>query len=305
MKDTTTPPGFPVTVTTSLNFFDGRQPENNYRWTGSNESERPMNFTPPDRHDVVVHDLRGLSTAQREEMGITVEKAGFEVVQGWWGPGGEEMKAAWEQRKWDDESWIKGAYYDYVKRMISERWNTQEVAVYDYTVRKQTTTDTIPQAKNGITPISPSQQVHIDQTYWAGIARVRLHLGEDAAQRVLSGASIARICNVWRPLVGPVNDRPIAVADFRSLDFERDFKETLPAPPECRTGESQMIRYHPEQRWYYFSKMATDECLLLKCFDSGSGVRSPHSGFIDPSAPADAQPRWSIEVRTISLIDVR
>ena len=169
------------------------------------------------------------------------------------------------------------------------------------------------------------QQVHIDQTYWAGIARVRLHLGEDAAQRVLSGASIARICNVWRPLVGPVYDRPIAVADFRSLDWERDFKETLPAPPECRTGESQMIRFHADQRWYYFSKMATDECLLLKCFDSGSGVRSPHSvsyldlflietkvfqqstlqGFIDPTTPVDAQPRWSIEVRTISLVDVR
>jgi hypothetical protein len=186
--------------------------------------------------------------------------------------------------------------------MISERWNTQTVAVYDYTVRKQMTSDTKPQTKNGVTPISPSQassfilftylsslknnessqQVHIDQTYWAGIGRVRLHLGEDAAQRVLSGASIARICNVWRPLVGPVNNRPIAVADFRSLDWERDFKETLPAPPECRTGESQMIRYHPEQRWYYFSKMATDECLLLKCFDSGSGVRSPHSvSFLD------------------------
>jgi hypothetical protein len=262
-----------------------------------------MNYTPPDPHDVVVHDLRGLSTDQRDEMGITVDKAGLEVVQGW-GPGGEEMKAAWEQRKWDDESWIKGPYYDYVKRMISERWNTQTVAVYDYTVRKQMPTDTIPQTKNGVTPISPSQQVHIDQTYWAGIGRVRLHLGEEAAQRVLSGASIARICNVWRPLVGPVYDRPIAMADFRSLDWERDFKETLPAPPGCRTGESQMIRYHPEQRWYYISKMETDECLLLKCFDSGSGVRSPHSAFIDPSAPVDAQPRWSIEVRTISLIDV-
>ena len=113
MKDTT---GVPDTVTTSLNFFDGRQPENNYRWTGSNESERPMNFTPPDKHDVVVQDLRGFATDQREAMGITVDKAGFEVVQGWWGPGGEEMKAAWEQRKWDDESWIKGPYYDYVKR---------------------------------------------------------------------------------------------------------------------------------------------------------------------------------------------
>ena len=41
--------------------------------------------------------------------------------------------------------------------MISERWNTQTVAVYDYTVRKQMPKDTKPQTKNGVTPISPSQ----------------------------------------------------------------------------------------------------------------------------------------------------
>ena len=41
--------------------------------------------------------------------------------------------------------------------MISERWNTQTVAVYDYTVRKQMAKDTVPQSKNGITPISPAQ----------------------------------------------------------------------------------------------------------------------------------------------------
>lgn len=301
MKDTT-PSGFPVldTVTTTLNFFDGRQPESNFRWTGSNESERPMNYAPPDPHEVIVHDLRGLSTAQREEMGLTVEKAGFEYTEGW-GPGGKEIEAAWEQGKWNDESWIQGTYYPYVKRMISEKWDTQTVAIYDYTIRKRATTD-MPQVKNCV---EPAKQVHIDQTYWAAIGRVRLHLGEEAAQRVLSGASIARICNVWRPLVGPVHDSPIAAADFRSLNTKRDFGETLPAPRGCRTGESQMLRYHPEQQWYYLSKMATNECLLLKCFDSGTGVRSPHSAFVDPSTPADSHPRWSIEVRTISLIDVR
>ena len=116
MKDTT-PPKFPVvdTVTTTLHFFDGRQPESNYRWNGSNESERPINLSLPDPHEVVIHDLRGLSTAQQEEMGLTLEKAGFEVIQGW-GPGGEDMEAAWEQGKWDDNSWIEGAYYTYVKR---------------------------------------------------------------------------------------------------------------------------------------------------------------------------------------------
>ncbi|KIM49726.1 hypothetical protein M413DRAFT_115299 [Hebeloma cylindrosporum] len=303
MKDTT-PPGFPVldTVTTTLNFFDARQPESNFRWTGSNGSERPMNLTTPDPHQVVIHDMRALSAAQREEMGLTLEKAGFEVVEGW-GSGGEALKADWEQGKWNDESWIEGTYYEYVKRMISEKFNAKTVAIYDYTIRKRTTTD-VPQGKDGMAPVAPAQQVHIDQTYWAAIGRIRLHLGEDAAQRVLSGASIARICNVWRPLVGPVYDRPLTAADFRSLDFERDFKETLPAPPGCRTGESQMVRFHPDQRWYYLSKMATNEALLLKCFDSGTGVRSPHSAFMDPTAPVDAEPRWSIEVRTISLVDV-
>jgi hypothetical protein len=74
-----------------------------------------------------------------------------------------------------------------------------------------------------------------------------------------------------------VNDRPLAMGDFRSLDVRRDFEETLPAPPGCRTGESQMLRYNAQQKWYYLSKMATDECLLLKCFDSGTGVKAPHS----------------------------
>ena len=102
--------------------------------------------------------------------------------------------------------------------MISEKFNTETVAVYDYTIRKRKTEE-MPQIKDGTAPLLPSQvsasslspvvkleinkelgcwqQVHIDQTYWAAVGRVRLHLGEEATQRVLSGASIARICNVF------------------------------------------------------------------------------------------------------------
>jgi len=39
---------------------------------------------------------------QQEEMGLTLEKAGFEVMQGL-GPGGEDMDATWKQGKWDDK----------------------------------------------------------------------------------------------------------------------------------------------------------------------------------------------------------
>jgi hypothetical protein len=48
--------------------------------------------------------------------------------------------------------------------------------------------------------------------------------------------------------------------------------------------------------------MRPDEALLLKCYDSETDGRArfaPHSAFIDPSAPADAPARESIELRAL------
>ena len=139
---------------------------------------------------------------------------------------------------------------------------------------------------------------------------------------MLDGKARAIICNIWRPLFGPLLEQPLAAADYRTLDNKRDFDETAPAPPGCRTGESQMLRYHPDQKWYYLSGMQTDECILLKCFDSLTGVRSPHSvrvpllylmdadvvstlrqAFIDPGTPPNSE-SWSMEARTVSLIEI-
>jgi hypothetical protein len=48
--------------------------------------------------------------------------------------------------------------------------------------------------------------------------------------------------------------------------------------------------------------MRADEALLLKCYDSATDGRTrfgPHTAFIDPTTPADAAPRESIELRTL------
>jgi hypothetical protein len=48
--------------------------------------------------------------------------------------------------------------------------------------------------------------------------------------------------------------------------------------------------------------MQPDEALLLKCYDSATDGRArfaPHTAFEDPTTPADAQPRESIEIRTL------
>ena len=47
---------------------------------------------------------------------------------------------------------------------------------------------------------------------------------------------------------------------------------------------------------------AADEALLIKCYDSladGRARFAPHTAFTDPTAPVDAPPRESIEIRTL------
>jgi len=110
-------PMFPTldTISATLNFFDGRSPETGYRWVGSNESERPLDLSPSDSHEVLIHDLRKLSATERGNMGLTLEEAGFEAVQGW-GLNGAGIQKAWGEGKWNDQSWIETEYYSYVKK---------------------------------------------------------------------------------------------------------------------------------------------------------------------------------------------
>jgi hypothetical protein len=64
------------------------------------------------------------------------------------------------------------------------------------------------------------------------------------------------------------------------------------------------VKYNPNHRWYYIPEMRTDEALLLKCYDSATDGRTrfgPHTAFIDPTTPADAPLRESIELRTLGV----
>jgi len=48
--------------------------------------------------------------------------------------------------------------------------------------------------------------------------------------------------------------------------------------------------------------MQADEAVLIRCYDSslsGAARCSAHTGFDDPTSPADAPPRESLEVRML------
>ena len=148
----------------------------------------------------------------------------------------------------------------------------------------------------------PVRFVHNDYTELS--ARQRVH---DLLPATESNAALSRrfmFINVWRPIRGPVEDVPLAVCDAQTL-ASTDFVATALHYAE-RTGEVYSVRFSPNHRWFYQSRMQTDEVLLLKCFDSmrdGRARYTAHCAFHDPEAPPHAPPRRSIEVRTIALFD--
>ncbi len=120
--------------------------------------------------------------------------------------------------------------------------------------------------------------------------------------------------NLWRALSHPPQDRPLAVCDARSVATQSGAFNTLVRVDKVPDAEARMkppanvdalpkgwiFHYDPAHRWYYYPRMTLDELLLFKLYDSieEDPWRCPHAAFTDPSAPADAIPRESYEIRS-------
>jgi hypothetical protein len=73
-----------------------------------------------------------------------------------------------------------------------------------------------------------------------------------------------------------------------------------------RLGETYGVRHTPAHRWFYYPAMTRDEAMVFKCDDSATDGRArwtAHSAFDDPTSPANARPRESIEIRTLVFFD--
>ena len=143
--------------------------------------------------------------------------------------------------------------------------------------------------------------MHNDYTVKSGPQRVRDLMGAEAGD-LLNGRFA--VINVWRPIRGVVEEKPLALCDARSV-APQDWVATDLLYPD-RTGEIYYVAHNPAQRWFYFPDMTREEAVLLKCYDSATDGRarfSPHTAFADPTSPANARPRESIEVRTLVFFE--
>lgn len=105
---------------------------------------------------------------------------------------------------------------------------------------------------------------------------------------------------LYRPIAHTVAHDPLAVADYRSVDLERDLVATRLVYPG-RESSTNSFRYNPGHKWYYLSDQTPDEVILIKCFDSDTDKAgfALHTAFPDKTSPASAPLRQSIEVRAL------
>lgn len=198
---------------------------------------------------------------------------------------------------YDDEQ-VRTLYYTEVEQLLKQLTGASRVHIFDHTIRVED------DGKHGQQVVrAPVPVIHNDYTLRSGPQRVHDLLEPADAQYYLQHR-FAEI-NVWRPIgAAPVLTTPLAVADAQSIPLD-DFIATDLVYAD-RVGEIYQLKFNPEHRWYYFPKMHKSEIILLKCYDSADDGRArftAHTAFNDPTAPAGAAPRESIEVRTLIAFD--
>lgn len=199
-------------------------------------------------------------------------------------------------RDFSDDDLIRDVYYAEMEQLLQRETGAARVHVFDHNVRidgGNTTT--------GGTVRQPVRRVHNDYTSRSAPRRVTDLLGDEAA--ALTDKRFA-IINVWRSIRGPVQTAPLALADARSVSH-RDIIEADLVYRD-RTGEIYYAAYSPRHQWVYFPLMEREEALLIKGYDSADDGRarfSLHTAFDDPTTPASAAPRESIEVRALVFFD--
>lgn len=192
-----------------------------------------------------------------------------------------------------DDAAIERHYYPEMERLVAAETGARRVTVFDHTLRLAGG------HKPDGTPVrEPVPRVHNDYTLKSAPQRVR-DLLPDQAEALL--ARRYAFINVWRPLKAPLLHMPLALCDARSLEPGDAVESDLIY--RDRVGETYLFHRKARHSWFYFPAMGTDEVVLIKCFDSdGRRARwSAHSAFEDPTTPADAPPRASIEIRTIAF----
>ncbi|KAI0311577.1 hypothetical protein OF83DRAFT_1177433 [Amylostereum chailletii] len=271
-----------ATVAATINYFvppkDGSKPittvDRDSNKFSANWETRP--------HAVSIEDVRG------KEDEYTLDRVGFQF-----------FKHPASHTAFKNDKDIEKEYYPESIDFIKQVTGASRVVIFDHTIRRR-----IEGAADIPGTRQPAAMTHGDQTPPASVARVHRHLPADEVPGLLQKRF--QIINLWRPINHPAYDWPLTLCDYRSVDPPRDLVAITRKYPE-HTGETYGVQYNEGHKWKYVKGLTPEEGVLIKCFDSiqdGSvAPMTPHTAFEDPTTPAGAPHRESIELRTLVFYD--
>lgn len=257
--------------------------ELNLRYSGYGGEENTGTYA---RQKVFIADARRAGA-------FNLQNSGFELVR-------QKSEADF----YDPKS-VEAVYHPEVERLLTQMTGADKVVLLGGLRRHAA-------APHGMV-FGAAGEAHVDYSALESgrIARRLLGLERDAPLPYRRYMAI----NLWRALSKPPQDRPLAVCHALSVATQAGMPNYMirvdQLPPREQMAKELPANYadlpqgwiflwDPAHRWYYYPNMAADELLLFKLYDSEeSGAwRCPHSAFLDPSAPADAPPRESYEMRS-------
>ncbi|KAK7039239.1 hypothetical protein VNI00_010144 [Paramarasmius palmivorus] len=276
------------TVTATLSYFtppaDGSKP-------------RFYNYEPPagtpklNYTDMAVKHVCQIENIRGAEDALSLDANGFQFAK---------HASSVDYEKFNEDVDIEREYYPESIELLKKLTGASKVVLFDHTVRRRR------EGVDGSDPKkrTPVPQVHVDQTPSASVNRVRQHLPEAEATERLKHRF--QIINLWRPLLHPALDWPLAVCDYTSVNPKEDLAPVELLYPD-KVGETYGVKFNPAHKWKYLRGMTPEEVLLIKCYDSiedGSvAVFTPHTAFEDPSTPKGSPYRESIELRALVFYD--
>lgn len=147
----------------------------------------------------------------------------------------------------------------------------------------------------------PANAAHTDYTDWSAGKRVEAVM-EAEAEALL--AKRFAIVNVWRSTAGIIEEWPLALCSWDSVDDAH--LHTVERRAYNRVGQTRHASFDQKNDWFYFPDMTPSEAILIKNYDTADDGRARyalHTSFDDPTAPANAAPRESLETRVLAFFD--
>jgi hypothetical protein len=146
----------------------------------------------------------------------------------------------------------------------------------------------------------PARFAHIDVSRAGAGPIIDKVVGDGARHKYPRTA----IFNVWRAISPAPHNTPLAICDQRTIAAEDLIAGTTVTVGGSEAGTPYLTSMPTtNQRWYYYSDLASDEAIIFKGIDldEAAPLGCMHSAFDHPHPVPNATPRSSVEVRIVTF----